>query len=338
MRHLALVLSCAALFGGCAPAPDTRDDGAATSGAEFDGNESIETAAAPAADVARPYALEFLLAYENVRSAPYYPLEGLAGICWYGDGSLYICDEKAGRVHGYSPADDLWFQFDSPGTRFFRPVDVQIDHFKVLVLDMEGRSLLRYDLGGAYQDRLVSFAHLDPGYDRLPSSFDIDVDGRLVFTDASESQAVLLDSFLAIQTTVGGPGSHREQFQEPSGVAFLNDGSFVVADRANRRLQHFSRLGYLEGMVGGEFDRHNALLTPQGLDTDPDGNLFVADPAGRAVHVYAPDLTLLFSTDSSLGLLASPQLPIDVAVGPDDLLAVADRDRQAILIYRILYR
>ena len=74
------------------------------------------------------------------------------------------------------------------------------------------------------------------------------------------------------------------------------------------------------------------------MDTDPDGNLFVADPAGRAVHVYAPDLSLLFSTDSSLGLLASPQLPIDVAVGPDDLLAVADRDRQAVLIYRILYR
>jgi sugar lactone lactonase YvrE len=332
MRRLALVLSLAAVLGGCAPAPPPQvgDD-------VGDGDVAAEAAAGTDA-TARPYALEFLLAYENVRSAPYYPLEGLAGICWYGDGSLYICDEKAGRVHGYSPADDLWFQFDSPGSRFFRPVDVRIDHFKVLVLDMDGRSLLRYDLGGAYQDQMVNFTHLDPGYDRLPSSFDVDLDGRLVFTDVSESQALLLDSFLAIQTTVGGPGSHREQFQEPSGVAFLNDGSFVVADRANRRLQRFSRLGYLEQIVGGEFDRHNVLLTPQGLDTDPDGNLFVADPAGRAVHVYAPDLTLLFSAGPSLGLLASPQLPIDVAVGPDDLLAVADRDRQAVLIYRILYR
>ena len=45
----------------------------------------------------------------------------------------------------------------------------------------------------------------------------------------------------------------------------------------------------------------------------------------------------LFSLGSEVGLLAGPEIPLDVAVGPQDLLAVADRGRQAILVFRIVY-
>jgi len=38
-----------------------------------------------------------------------------------------------------------------------------------------------------------------------------------------------------------------------------------------------------------------------------------------------------------LGLHAAPVAPIDVAVGPNDQLAVSDRERQAVLVYRIRY-
>jgi hypothetical protein len=118
---------------------------------------------------------------------------------------------------------------------------------------------------------------------------------------------------------------------------FLPDGGFVVADRGNRRLQHYSRLGYFEGIIGGEFDLDNPLLTPQGLDCDDFGNLFVADPAASTVHVFSRDLTRIFSVGWSDGLLTAPEIPVDIAVGPDDLLAVADRGKQAILVYKIVY-
>ena len=287
-------------------------------------------------DFPLPVALEFLTVYENERSAPYFPIEGIGGVAYASDGTLYFCDEKGGRVHGLDPAGD-WFQFDGPGRRFFRPVDLRVDGFNVLVLDMDGQVLLRYEMGGAYLDRLATFAYIDPGYDRLPSAFDVDVDGRMAFTDVSEQQTLLVDAFLQLDLTLGEPGSHREQFRDPSGVAFLPDGGFVVADRGNRRLQRYNRLGYFLGVVGGEFDPQNPMITPQGLDADVDGNVFVADPAAGAVHVYDPAMGYLFSLGSELGLLASPESPIDVAVGPDDLLAVTDRGRQAVLVYRIVY-
>ncbi len=318
------------VLAGCAPAPSWEGpDGPATSSTVDIGRRTGERAI--------PLGLDFLRAYENERSASYYPIEGIGGVAFYGDGTLYFCDEKGGRVHGYDPAHDAWFHFDNPGNRFFRPVDLCLDQFSILVLDMDGRDLLRYDLGGVYQDRLIDFAFLDPGYNRSPAAFDVDLDGSMVFADGGEDQVLLIDPYLELKHRVGVPGTHPEQFRDPSGVVFLRDGSFVVSDRSNRRLQHFTRLGYHQRTIGGEFDSDNRLLTPQGLDIDAEGNLFVADPAGGMIHVYSPDLNPLFTVGSELGLLAAPTAPIDVAVGPDDMLAVADRGRQAVLVYRIRY-
>jgi len=39
-----------------------------------------------------------------------------------------------------------------------------------------------------------------------------------------------------------------------------------------------------------------------------------------------------------MGVLAAPMEPVDVAVGPDDLIAVADKGRHAVIIFRIIYR
>jgi hypothetical protein len=92
---------------------------------------------------------------------------------------------------------------------------------------------------------------IDPAYETAPFAFDIDVDGRLVVTDVGEQQVLLLDSFLALTGRIGGPGPHREQFDQPRGICFLPDGGFMVSDQGNRRLQRFSRLGYWDATVGG---------------------------------------------------------------------------------------
>ena len=110
-----------------------------------------------------------------------------------------------------------------------------------------------------------------------------------------------------------------------------------MADRGNRRLQHFNRLGYFEAVIGGEFDLNNEMVAPQGVDCDDHGNVFVADPALSAIHVFSASFRYVFTAGHELGLLAGPVIPVDVAVGPDDLLAVSDRGRQAVLVYRILY-
>lgn len=289
-------------------------------------------------DAPVPDALLFVTAHVNERSAPYYPLEGLAGLAFHDDGTLYVCDETAGRIHGWASFENRWFAFDTPGGRFFRPVDVAVDGFHVLVLDEDARELQRFDMAGVFLDRLVDFRYLDPGYDRVPTALDVDVDGGVVVCDGREGQVLQLDSYLSLRHVVGMPGSHREQFREPDGVVIQRDGSFVVSDRGNRRLQRFNRMGSFTDATDGTLDLDNVMLTPQGIDRDGYDNLFVADPAAGALHVFDPDLRHLFSVSHEMGLQAALESPVDVAVGPDGLVAVADRGRQAVVVYRILYR
>ena len=287
--------------------------------------------------VSRPIDLEFLYVFENTRDAPYFPIEGIAGVAWAEDGALFFCDEVSGRVHAWSRRHDEWFELDRPHNGSFRPLDLAVDGFSLLVLDYGESLLLRYDLRGVFQDQLVSFRHVDPGFERRPSAFAVDDDGRMIFTDVREQQVFLLDAMLEVSQAVGEAGRHREQFTDPSGVAFLRDGGFVVSDRGNRRLQFFNRLGYYESEFGGDFDRDQDLYAPQGVDTDADGNVYMVDPPAGKIHVLGPAGRKLFSVGSELGILAAPEVPVDVAVGPDDQLAVTDRGRQAVIVYRIIY-
>ena len=212
-----------------------------------------------------------------------------------------------------------------------------VDGFKVLVLDMGGNAVYRFDLGGAYRDKVLDAQQIDPGVRAQFSAFAMDRDGRMVLTDVSEQQVMILDAFLALTMSVGGPGAGSDQLRDPSGLAFLPDGSFVVSDRANRRLAVYGRLGFFERTVGGEFVVDNPFVAPQGLACDRAGNLFVADMGSGEIHVLDRRQRLLFSAGPDLPLRAMPKVPVDVAVGPGDLLAVTDRARAAVLVYRIIY-
>lgn len=324
---LALALACA-VAAGCGPSLRGYEVADDTESARADLSRGIGT---------RPVGLEFLTSYENVPGAPYFPLDGIAGCCFGPDGTLLVCDEKRGLVHALDPRDLTWYVFDEPASRPYQPLDAAYDGLKVIVLDQAGASLQRFEPGGAWLDELVDLRQLDPGDDPLATSLAIDRDGRMVVGDAVSQQVLLLDSYLQLHLRAGGPGTVSDQFRDPSGLAFLPDGGFIVADRGNRRLCRYGRSGFFEGVVGGDFAVDNPFVAPQGLDTDRHGNLFVADPGSGRIHALDHRQRLLFSAGPEMSLQAAPSVPLDVAVSPDGTLAVTDRSRAAVLVYRIVY-
>jgi sugar lactone lactonase YvrE len=281
--------------------------------------------------------LEFLQAYENERTALYYPLQGLAGCTFAPDGTLLFCDEQRGRIFGLDPSTLVWYEFDAPPSRPFRPLDVVVDGFKILALDAGSNKVFRFDMNGAWLDQVVDIRQVDPSNIPQVTAFALDRDGRMVIADVSQQQVLLLDPFFSLQMRVGAPGTLDDQFTDPSGLTFLPDGSFVVADRGNRRLCHYGRLGFFEGTVGGDFDFDNPFVLPQGVTTDRFGNLFVADQGNGRIHVVDRRMHPVPDIGDDFGLRGTPTAPVDVAVGPGDVLAVTDRARAAVLVYRILY-
>ena len=95
-----------------------------------------------------PVVLTFLTSYENVPSASYYPLDGIAGCCFGPDGTLLVCDEKRGVVHALDPRNLDWYEFDAPPMRPYQPIDAAYDGLKVLVLDRAGSAVQRYEVPG----------------------------------------------------------------------------------------------------------------------------------------------------------------------------------------------
>jgi len=147
----------------------------------------------------------------------------------------------------------------------------------------------------------------------------------------------MLDTFQNLTLRVGDPGSMQDQFGDLSGLSFLPDGSFLAADRGNRRLALYGRLGFFEGLVGGDIRVDNPFLAPLGVDADRFGNIFVADAGFGVVHVLGKRMTYEFAIGQEELGGGDLSEPVDVAVGPDNLLAVTDRSRAAVLVYRIIY-
>ncbi len=284
-----------------------------------------------------PVALEFVHVFENDASATYFPLEGLAGCVYTSDGSLIFCDEKRGKVFGLDSGTDRWYEFDVPMVRPYHPVDVAVDGFKVLVLENGSDTVQRFDLSGAHQDQLLDLRRVDPGTMTRAGSFALDRDGSMVVTDKSEQQVLQLDTFLNLIGRLGEPGVQDDQFTGIGGIAFLPDGRIVVADTGNSRLCIYGRRGFFENTIGWRFDPENVFLSPSGVATDRYGNIFVTDQADGQIHVFGRNLRLLFSSGREMITAALPEVPVSLAVGPADQLAVTDRSRQSILVYRIIY-
>jgi DNA-binding beta-propeller fold protein YncE len=221
--------------------------------------------------------------------------------------------------------------------RPYRPVAVAVDGFKILVLDAGTNTVQRFDLSGAHQDQLLDLRQVDPSTISKVAAFDMDRDGRMVITDQSSHQVLLLDAFLNLSSRLGEPGIQDDQFSNPEGIVFMPDGRIVVADTGNSRLSLYGRMGFFEKTLGGRYDPDNPFMAPSGVDADRYGNLFITDLVGGQIHVAGANFRHLFSSGHDLVPAGLPEAPIGLAVSPNGYLAVTDRARQAILIYRIIY-
>lgn len=105
----------------------------------------------------------------------------------------------------------------------------------------------------------------------------------------------------------GNPG----QFRYPSALAIDADGTILVAEIGNGRVQRLAPDGRTLAMWGRSGTGPGDLLGPQTLTIDHDGNVYVGDSFSERIQKFASDGTFLASWGSSLDGIGAASLALD---------------------------
>ncbi|MGH7896669.1 MAG: flippase activity-associated protein Agl23, partial [Candidatus Binatia bacterium] len=131
---------------------------------------------------------------------------------------------------------------------------------------------------------------------------------------------------------VGGPGTAPGQFSEPRGLAFDRDGSLLVADSKNNRIQKLDRSGKVITVFGGPSpgDGPGQFRAPGGVAAAPDGSIYVADTWNHRIQKLDREGRFILEwREQDPGFWG----PRAVAVSPNGSIFVADTGNKRILAY-----
>ena len=172
---------------------------------------------------------------------------------------LYLTDTLRHKVYVLDPQGKIereWGKRGSGPGEFNFPTAVAVAAGRVFVLDAMNFRVQVFTPTGDYLASFGSPANEPGGFFR-PKGLAIDAQNELVFVvDAMFEvvQAFTFDGRLVM--AFGHPGSGPGEFRLPAGIWIQPDGSILVADSYNRRIQIF-RARRTVGARSGTFDESN---------------------------------------------------------------------------------
>jgi sugar lactone lactonase YvrE len=277
----------------------------------------------------------------------------LTGISQVSDAPIYKkpagLAARKGRIYVADPLAESIVVFDVPRQRVFRigvrepnrvyrPIALALDgKDNVYVLDSKLRRVMVFDSLG-----LFLYAVGDPKELVQPVGVAVSDDGSKVFV--VDRGTVELDDHKVVAYApdgselfrIGPRGSEPGQVNIPLAATVAPDGTLLVLDSGNFRVQAFNQNGRFQfefGSVGtgiGQFAR------PRGIAAGPDGTIYVADASFNNVQIFDPKGQLLMwlgthgmrNAPGGFGLIA------DITVDETGRLYIADHFHNKIEVYR----
>ena len=164
--------------------------------------------------------------------------------------------------------------------------------------------MFRLDANGRLQSSFSLEAQGTYGLNGLA----VDPDGNLYVADTGRNRILVYSPSGALLRQFGHQGSGLGEFTQPMALAFLPDGSFVVSDWENSRLERWDH-------AFTATDAWSIGFHAFGVAADQDGRVYAPDPERRRVAVYSStgDMLAEFGGPGSVGLDVPPR---QVAIGP----------------------
>lgn len=155
-------------------------------------------------------------------------------------------------------------------------------------------------------------------------------------SDAGTHRILAFDKTGELLVEFGSRGGAPGQFNCPSHMACGPDGSLVVADSLNFRVQRLGGDGSPIASFGRKGDAAGDLALPKGVAVDASGVIWVVDAQFENVQAFTPEGGLLMSFGREGHGPGEFWLPAGICIDGRGRMWVADRENARVQVFALL--
>lgn len=243
------------------------------------------------------------------------------------DGKVYVADRACSCIRVFDSDGNLTSTLGPKlqgGGEIGHPVALTVDENQVLyVSDLSKGQVLMFK-----EDSFLGILEEGDIPSNVSSPAGILVqEGFIYINDLSKHQVLIFElaNGALVRTIGAGKGTEPGEMAYPNFSLIMNDGSLIVADSNNNRLQVFNSSGKLEDSMS------KPVLLPRGMALDKFENIHVVSTMGGVIEVLDNSGQYIGTYQAFQGVASQFGFPTGIAIH-NDRIYVSDRANQRVLV------
>lgn len=253
-------------------------------------------------------------------------------------GRLYIVDTALKTLHVFDPGKQTYRTLNtksSKGAQLVSPIGVAVDEAggRIFVTDSKEGTVKVFSI-----DELTFLIEIGRGDLQRPTG--IAINGKtselMILDSAKACVARFGMDDLKFRGAFGGPGSDAGRFNYPASIWVDADGTILVSDSLNFRIQVFSADGVFIRTFGSIGETTGHFTRPKGVASDSNGNVYVVDGLFDNVQIFSNEGEMLMAFGGHGTGYGEFWLPTGIFIDKGDKIYVADSYNKRVQVFQYL--
>ena len=166
---------------------------------------------------------------------------------------------------------------------------------------------------------------------------------RLILPDLKENKVVVTDLKGKLLFSIGKRGEADGEFNLPQGVAVEKDGTIVVADSFNARIQRFTPQGEFKSSFGRRGDSPGDFAIIKGVAVDGEDHIYITDGKLNQFSIFSNKGDFLLNIGGTYAATAGSKMaiggflvPQGIYIDQNDRIYIVDQMNRRFQVYQYM--
>ena len=250
-------------------------------------------------------------------------------------GRLYVVDSFLRTVHVFDIGENAFYPFPAGKAKLVSPIDIAIDEVrgKIYLSDSKQGVVKIFENAGKQ-----FVGEIGRGLLTRPTGITVNKKtSELLVVDTRSAHIFRYDlNDRHLKGKFGGKGTAPGTLNFPTNIYAAEDGTILVSDSLNFRIQTFSSAGEFLGGFGSAGNSPGYFSRPRGVAVDSDGNIYVVDGLFDNVQIFDRQFRLLMAFGKPGHGYGEFWLPAGIFIDSNDLIYVSDYYNKRVQIFQYL--